>query len=152
MEIIITLVAIISAVELYRFWLSVRPLTMKRHFKSKLQGTKQMRWDLEFKKAKTQAIREDVRKEYDVRKAQLMTLQEQIKTEKDKGEKARLKDEVVRTEQAIERHETQMQGLDMQIHGSKPTNQYPDGYTGITQQIESFIEVEGMLKEYIRQV
>lgn len=151
MEIIIALIGIITAVELYRFWLSVRPTTKKRHFKGKLVGTKQMRWDLEFKKAKTAQIREDIRKEYDYMKSRKASIEQSIKEFKGpKGDKARLQDDLERADRDIERLQNQIAALDVQIHGSKKTNQYPDGYDGFAQQIESFKELEGMLKGYIK--
>lgn len=151
MNSILILVSIIALVELYRFWLSVKPHTKASHFKGKLEGTRRMRWDLEFKAAKTKQIREDIRKEYDFMKARMASIDNQLATFKGKKEdKAKILDDKTRAEADATRLEGQMAALDLEVYGSKPTAQYPDGHNGINQQIESFIELEGMLKNHIK--
>ena len=150
MNIIIALIATITAVELYRFWLSVKPVTKKSHFFSKLKGTRGMRWDLEFKAAKTKQIREEIRKEYDFMQSRIASFTEALKDEKDEGKKGKLEDDKTRAERDAERLLAQIKGLDIEITGSKPTEQYPEGVQGINQQIESLMEVENMLKKHIK--
>jgi len=48
------------------------------------------------------------------------------------------------------RYQKQIDGLDVEIHGSKKTDEYPDGADGIDQTIESLYELMGMIKEYIK--
>lgn len=129
----------------------------KKHFKQKYVGIERMIWDLEFKRFKTQEIREEIRQKYDSDKARLSQLEEQIKTQKDKptmevGEVARLDDQKVLLEQAIKRQEDQLQGCDLEVQGSKPTNQYPDGVQGLNQQIENLQELKLMVRDWIKQL
>lgn len=129
----------------------------KGYFKRKNEGVQSMIWDLEFKRSKTQMIREEVRQEYDKNKARLDILQIQIKVQKDKptleeGEIKRLDDQEVLLKRDIERYEAQMKQMDLDIAGSKPTNDYPDGVTGINDQLESLRELQVMIKAYIKQL
>ena len=55
----------------------------KRYFRKKLDGVQKMIWDIEFKRAKTQLIREDIRVEYDNMRSKLATLENQIKSQKE---------------------------------------------------------------------
>jgi len=126
----------------------------KKYFKDKLDGVKKMMWDLEFKRYKIREIREEIRAEYDGLKSKLSVLDEQIKLEKDKptmekGEVARLDDKKEILEKDIERYKKQMEGLDLEISGSKPTKDVPEGHQGINQQIDAVRELEGMVKDYI---
>lgn len=127
----------------------------KRYFKRKNEGVQSMIWDLEFKRSKSQMIREEVRQEYDKNKAKLDVLQSQIKAQKDKpsmeeGDVKRLDDNEVLLKRDIERYEAQMKQIDLDIAGSQPTNEYPDGVSGINDQLDSLRELQQMIKEYIR--
>lgn len=129
-------------------------IKQKAYFKKKLDGVQCMIWDLEFKRAKTQMIREEIRMEYDNLKSKLSVLEGEIKTEKEnpkmeKGEAARLDDRKVLIDRDIERFIGQMKGLDLEVNGSKPTEEYRDGVQGINQQLDSLRELQGMLKSYI---
>ena len=117
----------------------------KRYFKGKLKGVKRLIWDLEFKRAKTQMIREEIRQEYDNDKSKLAILEERIKKQKDK----KLDDEKVLLERDIKNFEKQMDGLDIEIKGSRKTVDFPDGIQGVNQQIDALRELQEMLKEYI---
>jgi len=108
---------------------------------------------LGFKIFKTREIREDVRKEYDNSKNRLVIIEEEIKNwpqEKDQGDKARLEDKVVLLKRDVERFEAQLKALDLEINGSKPTSEYPDGVQGINHQIDSLQELKIMVKEWIK--
>lgn len=129
----------------------------KAYFKNKLDGVQKMIWDLEFKRSKTQMIREEVRQEYDKSRAKLDILQTQIKAQKEtptmeEGEIKRLDDQEVFLKRDVERYEAQIKMLDLDVQGTKPTNEYPDGVTGINHQIDSLRELQVMLKEYIKQI
>lgn len=111
--------------------------------------------DLLFKRFKTLEIREDVREEYDNLKARKTALELQIKSEKEtptmeQGEIARLDDKLVLLNRDIERSEAQLKGMDLDVYGSKPTNEYPDGVQGINQQLDALRELEKMIKDYIK--
>ena len=153
MEIIIGLLSIIALSEITRLLLTHWPVSQKKHFKQKLQGVTKMIYDLGFKKYKTREIREDVRREYDTQKSRLSILDEQIKNwskDKDEGERKGLEDKVVLLKRDIERFEAQMKQLDLEMEGSKPTNEYPDGVQGISHQVDSLMELKQMLKEWIK--
>lgn len=128
-----------------------------RYFSRKLKGVKSMILDLEFKRFKTREIREEVRQTYDTSKAKLLSLETTIKQEKDKqgkgmaeGDIARLEDETVRLKRDIERYAAQIRQMDIDVEGSRETNEFPDGVAGINQQIDSLRELEGMLRDYIK--
>lgn len=126
----------------------------KKHFKGKLRGAQKMIWDLEFKRFKTLEIREEVRQEYDAQKSKLSIIETQIKAEKEKptlgkDEFKRLEDAQVITKRDAERFMAQMIQLDVEVNGSVPTEQYPDGVTGINAQLDSLRELVAMLKQYI---
>lgn len=112
-----------------------------------------MIWDLEFKIFKTLEIREDVRKEYDNAKSRLALLdsqleeQEKNKTLKDE-ELATIKDHKEICERDLSRYEAQMKQVDLEIYGSKPTEEYPDGVVGIQHQLDSLYELKVMVKKY----
>lgn len=127
----------------------------KQYFKKKLQGVQNMIWDLEFKRFKTKEIREEIRQEYDDLRAKLNILDAQILSEKnkptmEKGEIARLDDKKVLIKRDIERLEGQMKGLDLEIEGSKPCEEYKDGVQGVNDQLDALRELVGMLEAYIR--
>ena len=129
----------------------------KRYFKRKNEGVQAMIWDLEFKRSKSQMIREEVRQEYDKSRAKLDILQTQIKAQKDKpsmdeGEIKRLDDQEVLLKRDIERYEAQMRQIDLDIAGSQPTNEHPDGVSGINDQLDSLRELKQMITEYIKQL
>lgn len=147
------LLGLIVVLEATRLYLTHRAVTQKNHFKQKLDGVGKMIWDLDFKKYKTREIREDIRKLYDNAKSRKYGLEEQIKNwpaDKDAGDKARLEDEVVRLTKDIERNEAQLKDLDMQVEGAKPSPQYPDGVSGINDQIDSLMELKQMLKDWTK--
>ena len=126
-----------------------------RYFKSKLRGVEKLIADLEFKRFKTREIREEIRQEYDNLKSKLSVLEAQIKSQKEKptlevGEIARLYDQKVLLDRDIERLLAQMKGLDLEVEGSKVTQEYPDGVQGVNQQLDALRELVGMLKSYVK--
>jgi hypothetical protein len=155
MNIVIGLLGIIAVSEVSRLLMTHRATTKKMHFKQKLDGVKKMVWDMQFKKFKTSEIREDVRKEYDMMKARIDALDTQIKTwpkEKPEGDRKRLEDDRVRADVDVKRFEQQIKELDVQIAGSKRTNEYPEGVQGITQDIEGLMELESMLRDWLKRI
>lgn len=129
-----------------------------RYFRKKLRGVQFMIADLEFKRAKTRMIREEIRQEYDNQKSKLMVLETQIESEEskpdefkmEKGEFARLGDQKVLLENDIEKFTQQMKGLDLEIAGSKPTAEFHDGVQGINDRLDALRELVGMLHDYIK--
>lgn len=141
----------------------------KKYFKKKAEAIKRMIWDLEFKKEKTLMIREEVRREYDGVQAKLNIVEEKIKgfpklssekpedQEKEKkelwsDEQRGVDDERIRLEITRDRHQAQMKQLDVDVFGSKKTNEYPDGVDGIEQQLDALRELLGMVKEYLKKI
>lgn len=130
-----------------------------RYYCKKLRGVQCMIEDLVFKRFKTAEIREEVRQTYDTQKAKLLSIETSIKHEREKtenkmpeGDIARFEDEVVRLKQDIERYEAQIKGMDIDVNGSNPTNEFPEGHVGINQQLDSLRELEGMVKDYIKNI
>lgn len=149
----IPLLLIIALSELTRLFLTHKKISKKNYFKQRLQGTERLVWDLEFKMFKTREIREDIRKEYAQMKARLFAVEEQIKNfpaDKDQADKARLEDQKVLLDKDTLRFQAQIEQLDIEVEGTKPTEKYPDGVDGIVQQIGSLKEVQTMLKDWIK--
>ena len=154
-NIIISLLTIIAVSEVTRLILTHKKTGKKAYFKQRLEGTERLIWDLEFKAFKTREIREDVRKEYSDMKARIHSLDEQIKNwpkEKDEAERKRAEDQKVLAERDAQRFETQMEQLDIEVEGTRPTDKYPDGVTGIVQQIGSLKEVQTMIKDWMKSI
>ena len=140
------LLGLITTIQLYRAWMVFSPTSKKKHFSDKLKGTQRLRWDLEFKVAKTMQIREDIRKEYDFMNSRIATLEMQLKG--NPNDKDKLEDQKTVAEKDRDRLLNQIKALDLEANGCTKSKEYPDGYTGIKQQIESMREVEGMLKNH----
>ena len=152
--IIISLLAVVALSELIRLYLTHRTPGKLDHFKHKLDGTRKMIWDLEFKRFKIREVREEIRREYDNKKQALHASEEAIKNfpkEGEKDEKARLEDQVVILKRDIERHEGQLKDVDAQIDGAKPSSDFPEGVMGIGEEIDSMRQIEAMLVEWIEQ-
>ena|SRR3990167_2063172 len=133
-------------------------LKQKRYFKKKLHAVQCAIYDLEFKRFKTLEIREGIRKEYDQLRSRLEILSTQIKAEsepgrmkeKDKDNFGRLEDQKVLLEKDVEKMQKQMAGLDIEVHGSKPTSEIPEGHNGQIQQLDGLRELVSMIREYIK--
>lgn len=128
-----------------------------RHFVKKLRGVEKMTADLVFKRHKTREIREQIRQECDNNKARLSSIDEQIKIQKEsptmeEGEIKRLDDNKVILEREISRLEQQVRGLDLEVEGSKPTEEFHDGLEGINHQIDALYELKGMIKNYLKEL
>lgn len=147
----------------------------RKYFQHKLDGAEKMTWDNEFKMEKTLMIREEVRREYDGVRSKLQIIEEKVKTfpfseqkkditpdEKVKQdaedykkwtpEQQALYDEKVILTRDRDRYEAQMKKMDVDVYGSKKTNEYPDGIEGIVQTIESLRELKTMIIEYMKKI
>lgn len=132
-------------------------MSKKRYFKDKLKGVQKMIWDFEFKRFKTDELYEEIREERDNQKSKLSVLLARIESEKanptmESGEIARLDDDKVRLEKSIENLESQMNAINLELHGSKKCVEYPDGLSGVDQTIDSLYELVGMMKSYIKKI
>ncbi len=127
----------------------------KKYFIKLGEGVNRMIWDLEFKGFKTKEIRENVRVTYDDLKMKVNLLTTQIEMEEKEptmpeGDAARLKDQKVLHERDMGRYLDQLKAMDLDIQGSAPSSEYPDGVSGIVQQLESLQELKVMIKDYIK--
>ena len=150
---IIVLLAVIAGSEVLRLVLTHKKTSRKAHFKQKLDGVQKMIWDLEFKVHKTRDIREEIRQEYDFMNSRLATLDGQIEAFPADGnidEKKRIEDQKVLATRDRDRLQNQMKQLDLEVEGSKPTQEYPEGVTGINSQVESLRELTEMLSAWIK--
>ncbi len=153
--VITTLIALILISEAIRLFLAVRKTNKKQYFKDRLKGVDSMIWDLEFKRFKTQEIREDVRKVYAEAKSRLHKTEEDLKIAQEKGLKkdeglGALEDQKVLLDRDISRYEAQLKQLDLDVEGSKKTAEFPDGVSGINDQLDSLREVKAMLADWIK--
>lgn len=128
-----------------------------RYFMKKLEGVEKMILDLEFKRFKTREIREDVRVEFDQLNSKLSVLVAQIASQKETptmeaGDIARLDDQKTLLERDIERLKNQITMLDIEVEGAKPSNEMPEGFQGVNQQLDALHELVGMLKDYAHRV
>lgn len=127
--------------------------TKKGYFDKKLNAIKFMIWDLEFKRYKIADTREQTRVQYNELMGRKANLDLQIKTETEtptlgKDERARLDDQKVIFERDIQRTKDNMDGFDLEIHGSKPTSVYPEGVQGINEQIQVLRDLAELIVEY----
>lgn len=113
-----------------------------------------MTWDWEFKKFKLQHTREEKRRMFDGLKSQLQNLEALIKAQAEnptmeKGEIARLDDDKVLLEREIERALEGVKAIDAEIDGLPPSHEYPDGVSGVTQQMDALQELRGLYEQFM---
>ncbi len=129
----------------------------KAYFKKLLEGVNKMIWDLEFKGFKTKEIRENVRVTYDDCKMKVNLLTTQIEKEETEptlssDELGRLKDQKTIYERDMARYLEQMKAMDVDVNGLVPSAESPDGFAGISQQLDSLQELKVMVKDYIKTI
>jgi hypothetical protein len=105
---------------------------------------------LEFKRFKTREIREEIRVEYDGMKGRVATLDAQLAETLEKEPKETLQAQRDEAEDTANRYLAQMKGLDVEVGGSGPTDDYPDGVQGINQQLDALHELEQMINDYVK--
>lgn len=149
------LLGILVLFELAKVILSYTPANKKDYYKQRLDAVERQIWDLEFKIFKSKEIREDVRKEFDSTKSRIESLKTQFKNwpkDRPEGDKKRVEDDILRAERDLQRYEAQLKQIDLEIEGSKPTNEYPDGVIGATHNIDSLNELKKMLQDFIKEI
>lgn len=149
------LLGILILFELAKFILSYTPANKKDYYKQRLDAVERQIWDLEFKIFKSKEIREDVRKEFDSTKSRIESLKTQVKNwpkDRPEGDKKRVEDDISRAERDLQRYEAQLRQIDLEIEGSKPTNEYPDGVIGAIHNIDSLNELKKMLQDFIKEL
>jgi chromosome segregation ATPase len=150
---VVALLAVIAGVEIYRAYMGIRPTSKKDAMKGMLLRTRAQIWELEFKVFKAREIREDIRQQYDQMLSRIQMFQQKIDewpADGDQGEKARVADDKTRAEAEAARYLRQMQMLDAEVDGIKPSSDNPNGQVGISEQIDGLREVEGMIKDMIK--
>lgn len=128
----------------------------KAYFQKKLKAVQCHLWDVEFSRWKKMATREEVRRDYDGLRAKLEVLSTRITAEREPGklketnldEFKRLEDDKVILERDIERKLGQLKGLDLEIHGSQPTPEHPDGVAGIQHELDALREFQVLVRQY----
>ena len=132
-----------------------------------LQGVENMIWNNEFRRFKSKEDRESIRREYDGAQAKLSIIEAQILAFPE--DKTKWTDDQKRVEDAkallvrdiegelngdgtVARpgYKHKMRDLDLEIHGSPKTNEFPDGVEGIDQQIEGLRQLQALTKRYIK--
>ena len=131
--------------------------SQKKYINKKIKGVQSMLWDLEFKRFKSLEIREGLRKDYDQASSRLEILKTQIAGEKEnptmsEDERKRLEDQQVLLEKDIDNYKRQIDSIDLDVNGSRPTDSMPEGHQGIYQQLEALQQLKGMLQEYLKQI
>lgn len=121
-----------------------------KYFKKKLRGIECMIADLEFKREKTLMIREEVRREYDNLKQKRDLIQ--TKPTSSEADIKTIEDQIVLITRDIDRYEEQMKGMDLDVYGSKPTADYPNGIEGVEHQLNSLQELKFMVINYIKRI
>lgn len=58
--------------------------------------------------------------------------------------------EILELDQA--RYVEQMKKMDLDVHGSKKTNEFPEGYDGIDQTLDALRELKVLLADYIKKI
>ncbi len=129
----------------------------KKYFKYKMTGVQKMIWDNEFKREKTLMLREEIRQAYDNVCSKLHVFKEKIATfpadKKNWSDESKgIDDQRVLMEKERDSLISQMQGLDVSVRGSKPTNEYPEGVEGIDQVLEGLHELQIMLQEFYKKI
>ena len=127
----------------------------KSYFKRKQEAVQKMIWDMEFKRFIVLRDREQIRQEYDGLKSKLHILDSQITSQKEnptmeKGDIARLDDQKVLLERDIQRTEESLAGKDAEVNGLPKSADYPDGVTGINDQLEALHVLYATIPQYLK--
>ena len=147
----IELLIVIALIEARRLWLVERKMTHKRHFKLKSEATGKMIWDMEFKVFKSLQVREEIRQEYDMMNSRIEAMTKGLKGFKGKkAEKASAEDQLALAKRDLARFESQMKQIDIEINGSKPTADLPDGHQGTVTDIDILRELRGQVDSYVK--
>jgi hypothetical protein len=153
MNLIIVLLSIIAISDVLRLVGSYMKPGKKKFFQNEIYFLKKRIWNLEFQVNEKKQLREGVRKEYDYMSARIESITQAIANfpkDGDEGDKKRIEDDKVRAETDLKGLETQMKVLDIEIYGSKPCVDYPDGVMGLTGEIESLREIELSLNDWVK--
>ena len=141
----------------------------KKYFKIKSEAVQRMIWDLEFKRFKVSVARERTRHTLDGANAKLQIIETKISSlPPDQSswtdEQKRILDEKTLLVQDIDGlrngdgsvarmgYKDMLKDMDLEIHGSGKTQEFPDGVNGIAQQIEALRDLQSVLRQYLKQL
>lgn len=103
-------------------------------------------WNQEFKRFKALAVREQLRREYDVAISALNAVTPQAAAD-EKNEK--LQDQKKQVEERVNMLKGQIDDMDYRINGALPSEDR-EGAIGITQELESSIEMREYIKAFVK--
>lgn len=131
------------------------PTNKKKFFKEKIKSVKCKLWDQEFALYKQKENREEMRMDYDNKKAHILLLEDKYKKAKKEGklnkdDLARIDDDKVRGEAALKDIEGYMKEADIGMYGCKPCPEHPEGFNGQQQLIEGLRSLLEMYNEYLK--
>ncbi len=120
----------------------------KKFFKNKIESVEKAIWDIEFKIAKSRQVREGVRQDRDRSIEAIAKIEAAIKGTEDKDIKKKLEEELAAITSNKSRYESQMQMIDDEINGGKPSEVNPSG-AGLIETIAGYNELRLMIQDYI---
>lgn len=115
----------------------------KQFFNKMLADIQKLIWNQEFKRFKALAVREQLRREYDQATDALNRINAQPDNEQAKKDKPMV-------EQKVNQLKGQIDDMDMRLNGVVPNENNPEGLIGITQELESSIEMREYIKAFVK--
>ena len=100
----------------------------------------------EFQHWKAQAVREQLRREYDQANDALNRISAHPNIETDD----KLKEEKRQIGERVTQIKGQMDDMDLRLNGALPSEQYPEGVIGSMQKLESSIEMREYIKAFVK--
>lgn len=111
-----------------------------------LKDIQRVIWNQEFKRFKALAVREQLRREYD----QANDAFNRISAHPDLETNDQLKQEKQKIEQRLTQLKGQIDDMDLRLNGVVPNENNPEGLIGITQELESSIEMREYIKAFVK--
>lgn len=126
-------------------------VTKKKFFQEKIERVRCDIWELEFKLEKARIMRESARKGRD-RSIEAMNFAEKTLEEtKAKDEKKKVQSQIDALKEDIKKFESQMTLVDHRINGFSG-DEVHEPVVGILEQIDAFVELREMYKNYIQKI
>lgn len=127
---------------------ATRPVTKKRHFKSRMEQTTRSVWDMEFRRAQLKEMREDIRHQYDRTNENVQGAQARLETEKSKPKDQRDVKLMEQLENTVEKYGPDLEHLKTQLEGLSNEIENQDNPESLTQKIEALRTVNEMMERY----
>lgn len=119
----------------------------KKYFQTMLAEMQKVIWDLEFKKFKTMQVRENNRRQYDRASDALQRVTVESNAKPENKELLAQKENI---ERSVTNIKAEIDTMDQMISGAEPSEINPEGVEGITQKLDSFVELKGYLQRFIK--